>query len=383
MNNLNFLISPQGEELLARLTQEDLAQANTLKLVTSLRKDYAADEVGAALTLARLRLKAMDKFGIDAARMFFTEDALQQASDPHIRKYRAGLIGTSVLDACCGIGADSLAFAAAGSAVIGVDLDPVRVRMAQLNAAALNLPNAQFRLDDVTKPQHAQTIFFDPARRDSTGKRIYDVERYLPPFSTVRGFDAETIAVKLSPGVDLAQLEAYGGHVEFISVDGDLKEAILWIDGQSGDSVATLIAHGEILHWHEAVADALLDAPRRWLIEPDPAIIRAGLVTNAALKFNGVMLDETIAYFTTDEKPHSPWVRAWEILDWMPFQLKKLRAYLREHGVGTVTMKKRGSPLTPESLIPQLKLKGTQSRTLILTRYENQPIVMICADYTA
>jgi hypothetical protein len=113
-------------------------------------------------------------------------------------------------------------------------------------------------------------------------------------------------------------------------------------------------------------------------VEPDPAILRAGLVQDAAEKFNGFMLDETIAYFTTDRKPDSPWVRAWQILDWMPFNLKKLRAYLRERNVGNVTVKKRGSPLTPETLIPQLKLKGDESRTLVLTRLQGQPIVMIC-----
>jgi hypothetical protein len=92
-------------------------------------------------------------------------------------------------------------------------------------------------------------------------------------------------------------------------------------------------------------------------------------------------LDETIAYFTTDDKPDSPWVRTWQILGWMPFNLKKLRAYLREHNVGTVTVKKRGSAITPESLIPQLKLKGDESRTLVLTRCQGAHIVIICADY--
>jgi hypothetical protein len=56
---------------------------------------------------------------------------------------------------------------------------------------------------------------------------------------------------------------------------------------------------------------------------------------------------------------------------------------LREHSVGTVTVKKRGSAVTPEVLIPQLKLKGDQSRTLVLTRCQGQQIVMICQDYSA
>ncbi len=64
----------------------------------------------------------------------------------------------------------------------------------------------------------------------------------------------------------------------------------------------------------------------------------------------------------------------------MPFNLKKLRAYLREHHVGRVTVKKRGTAVTPESLIPQLKLKGDVSRTIVLTRFQGAQIVLICAD---
>ncbi|PJF22448.1 MAG: SAM-dependent methyltransferase [Phototrophicales bacterium] len=384
MNKLQFLTSSQGEQLLTRLSDEDLSDANTLKLVTLLRKEYTVEEIHAALTLSRLRLKAVSKFGVDAARMFFTEDALQQASDPQVRAYRARLLGDHVIDICCGIGADSLAFAAAGANVIGIDLDPIRLYMAQLNAIALNQTHVKFVLADARTKilRRAKAIFFDPARRDAIGKRIYDVKNYIPPLETVKTFEADHIAVKLSPGVDMAQLAAYGGRVEFISVDGELKEAILWLDGYVAPPVATLISHGRTYHWREEAIKAELSEPRQWLVEPDAAVIRAGLVTNVAVTFNGYLLDETIAYFTADSKPISPWVRAWKILDWMPFNLKQLRAYLREQGVGHVTVKKRGSPLTPETLIPQLKLKGDVSRTLVLTRYKNQPIVIICADYT-
>jgi hypothetical protein len=71
--------------------------------------------------------------------------------------------------------------------------------------------------------------------------------------------------------------------------------------------------------------------------------------------------------------------RAWIIDDWMPFNLKKLRAYLRERGVGRVTVKKRGSPLSPEELIAKLKLPGNGvERVIVLTRVLGQPAILIC-----
>ncbi|MEO8607783.1 MAG: class I SAM-dependent methyltransferase [Chloroflexota bacterium] len=427
LNDLEFLSSAMGEVLLERLSHEDLAEANTLRLLTVLRKDFAAEQAGAALEMARLRLKAVDKFGDDAWRLFFTRAALEQASDPLVRAYRAGEILTppprlrqplpvyregeknsglptendvqaiKVLDAGCGIGADSLAFAALGAVVLGLDMDIVRVEIARHNAAALGL-KARFEVADIREGlPDAEVAFFDPARRDDKGNRIYDVERYEPPLSLIRGWKHPLRVVKLSPGVDLAQVVDYGGGLEFISVAGDLKEAVLWLGGGWEGYRATLLVGENVYRWENATPpprlrqplpvyregekgsmSVLIAPPRGWLVEPDPAILRAGLVQDVTEKFNGFMLDETIAYFTTETKPDSPWGRAWRILDWMPFNLKQLRAYLREKNVGNVTVKKRGSPLTPETLIPQLKLKGDESRTLVLTRLQGQPIVMIC-----
>jgi hypothetical protein len=393
--NLEFLTSAKGQQLLERLAGENLADAHTLRLLTVLRKDHTAEQAGSALEMARLRVKAVSKFDDDAHQMFFTRDALEQASDPLVRAYRArDLIPPnhegiySLIDAGCGIGADSLAFASTGADVLGLDIDPVRVEIARYNAGRLGL-KARFEVADIRDGlPDANEVFFDPARRDDQGKRIYDVERYLPPLSIIQSWEHDMIQVKLSPGVDLDQLKSYGGAVEFISVDGDLKEAVLTCgrDFPGYGLFATLLVSDQVYQWNNPGEYTALDRnisiaePRGWLVEPDPAILRAGLVQDVAEKFSGLMLDETIAYFTTDVKPESPWVRAWQILDWMPFNLKKLRAYLRERNVGNVTVKKRGSPLTPEELIPQLKLKGSESRTLVLTRLRGQPIVIICVD---
>lgn len=383
LSDIEFLASDAGARLLQRLTSEDLSESATLRLITNLRKDYSADQARAAVEMARLRIKAVDKFGTDASAMFFTRDGLEQASDPLIRRYRASQIKVqSLIDACCGIGADSLSFVASGLMVTGIDLDAVRIEMARFNAAALGI-NATFQIGDVCSDlPDADAVFFDPARRDEQGRRIYDVEHYLPPLHTIKAWPHPQIIVKLSPGVDLAQLESYSGRVEFISVNGELKEAVLWHELDAHGLTATLLVNDQVYKWESTttVVDKPLSEPRAWLVEPDPALLRAGLVQDVAAHFGGSLLDETIAYFTTDHRPDSPWLRSWPILDWMPFNLKHLKVYLREHHVGHVTVKKRGTAVTPETLIPQLKLKGDESRTLILTRCEGRQIVMICAN---
>jgi SAM-dependent methyltransferase len=384
--DLDFLTSDTGVRLLERLAEEDLSDASTLPLLTRLRRDYTADQARAALTLALLRRKAEAKFGADAGRMYFTVEALEQASDPQISRYRAqAAAGLRVVDAGCGIGADSLALARAGGDVLGLDNDALRVALARLNAVALGVA-ARFEVGDVRHGlPDADFAFFDPARRDDQGRRMHHVEQYLPPLSVIRRWSVPRIVVKLSPGVDLAELAGYRGGVEFISVAGDLKEAVLWLGLDRPTRQATLIAGGSVHTWPEPeiMPDVPVAEPRGWLVEPDPALLRAGLVQAATAVWGGALLDATIAYFTTETRPDSPWLRAWEILDWMPFNLKRLRAYLRQRGVGQVTVKKRGVAISPEELSARLKLKGDGSCTLVLTRYRAQPIAIVCADFTA
>lgn len=384
--DLDFLTSAAGARLLDQLAGEDLSEQNTLPLLTRLRRDYTPEQARAALTLAQLRRRAEAKFGAQAQRMFFTAEALEQASDPRISQYRAeAAAGLRVVDAGCGIGADALAMSRAGGDVLGLDSDPLRVAMARLNAAALG-QHARFEVADIRAGLPlAELVFFDPARRDAQGRRIFHVEQYQPPLSIIHEWNAPRIIVKLSPGVDLNQLAAYPGAVEFISVEGDLKEAVLWAGFGWEGRRATLMTEAETLHWPtpEVMPQVPVMAPRGWLVEPDPALLRAGLVQAVAAAFDGAMLDDSIAYFTTETRPVSPWLRAWQILDWMPFQLKRLRAYLRAQAVGQVTVKKRGVAITPEELTAKLRLKGDQSRTLVLTRYQAQPVVLVCADYTA
>lgn len=239
LTDLDFLISDAGEALLKRLASENLSESHTLTLITRLRRDYSPSQAAAALEMARLRAKATSKFGENAAKLYFTRDALEQASDPLIRAYRANhepRPGT-VTDACCGIGADALAFASQGMTVTGLDLDPIRIELARLNAAVLELDHlTKFAVHDVRDGiPSADLVFFDPARRDEAGDRIFDVEQYLPPLSVIHGWDAPRLMVKLSPGVDLAQVQAYNGEVEFISVNGELKEAVLHVNHKGAE----------------------------------------------------------------------------------------------------------------------------------------------------
>ncbi len=382
--DIDFLRSARARASLKEYATADLSAANTLPLLSEMRTRHSASEASAILTTLRLRAKAARKFPRFAGEMLFTAAGLQQASQPLARDYRAGMIASAdVLDLCCGIGADSLAFAAAGRQVLGLDIDPARIAIAQHNAGVMGL-EAEFRVADIRKflPGGYDCAFYDPARRDQQGRRIHHVERYQPPLSLIRAAEAREILVKLSPGVDLRHLDGYGGHVEFISVGSQLCEALLWLHQPSSPPSATLLSAGGTLNMrHCGIDEAPVSPPLAWLIEPNPALLRAGLVRQLAHELRAALLDPSIAYLTAASHQPTPWARAWRILDWMPFQLKRLRRYLVERGISRITVKKRGFAMSPEDLINRLRLKkGVEARALVMTRHLGKPIAIICED---
>ena len=363
-----------------------------MALLAGLRRDLPPEIAGAALTLARLRERGAAKFS-RASAMFFTAEALEQASGEAIARYRARRYAgyTRIADLGCGIGGDALALGGvSGARVIGLDRDPLRLKMARANARAYGRA-VDWLCADLRDPLPLRGIpaaFFDPARRDG-GRRIFSVRDYQPPLDAIRDWRFDALAVKLAPGVSLDELRPYtgaGAGVEFVSAGGELKEAVLWAGafGFAGRRAARLDADGRAVTLAPAGLPAPpLSEPRAYLLEPDPAVIRAGLFGELAAHLGAALyrLDETIAYLTADDAIDSPWVRVWPVEAWMPFHLKRLRVALVARGVGQVTVKKRGSPITPEALQAQLRLDGAGgTAVVVLTRVAGQHVALICGE---
>lgn len=113
-------------------------------------------------------------------------------------------------------------------------------------------------------------------------------------------------------------------------------------------------------------------------------MIRAGLVGTAARMLGGRLLDPTIAYLTTDSiaRQDPDLATGYRIIDILPFKTKVLKQYLRERNIGRVTIKKRGTDVTPEVLRPQLGLKGENEATVVLTRITGKHAALIVEPLT-
>lgn len=388
------LLRPDGWALLQALPPYDERLA--LPLAERLHKDgFDPALVAAALTQSRLRAKARGKLGDFAEGMLFTVAGLEQATRlevaaHHARRYRdAGC--AYVADLTCGLGADALAMAGIGLRVLATDVDETTAALATVNLRAF--PEVEVRMGDGLAldltAEGVDGVYADPARRTGTGRRVFDPAAYAPPLDAVLALrdTVPALGLKLGPGIAHRDLP-HDAEAQWVSADGEVVELGLWFGplAPQGPGRSALVLRGGSAHALRADPDGEDDAPPvgpvgAYLYEPDGAVIRAGLVGTIAHQVRGRLVDPTIAYVTSDALAErtawQPLASAYRILDDLPFGLKRLRTYLRERGVGRLTIKKRGTAVTPETLRRQLDLRGGAEGTIVLTRVAGQQRVLV------
>lgn len=378
------LLGDEGQKILSELRHSDLSEENMLRYITDLRKRYPRELVDAAVDTTLLRKKAIAKFS-RADDMFFTREALEQASGEIISRYRSEryLPYSRTADLGCGIGGDTIPLAA-NSRVIAVDKDPLRLAMAAENARVYGVDgDVEFREADIELMDlpDIEAIFFDPARRIG-GKRVPSVKDYSPPLDIIDKWleKVPAIGVKISPAVKYQEIR-WDCEMEFISVRGELKEAVLWFGPlKTAVRQATVLPSRDTLTGGDRYISIPVREPGKFLYEPDSAIIRSQLVETLAQDIGAGKIDHDIAYLTSDESVDTPFARRFKICEVMPFGIKKLNERLRQLDVGRVIVKKRGSPIEPQELQKKLKLTGTREMIVVLTHLAGHPGIILCTE---
>jgi THUMP domain-like/RNA cap guanine-N2 methyltransferase len=387
------LLSAPGRELLARLAVDDSRSA--LAIATSLRREYPASLVAAATAQQELRLAARAKF-VRAMEMLFTRAGYEQSSSETIARYRAARFGDArrVADLCCGIGGDLLALAS-GRDVLAVDLDEIHARLAGHNAAVYGqTANVRAVVADVRDLTLAglDGVFIDPARR--AGDHRFRAGVSQPPLEWCLGLRARVpaVCVKAAPGLP-AELIPGGWEAEFIADGRDLKEAVLWSPAlASATRRATIVPSGDTLT--PVPGDPVpVTEPGEYLLDPNPAVTRAGLVEDLARTLGGdgdgdggsdsdsaAKIDPRIAFLTLDRPVRTPFARTLRVLHSAPWNEKQFAKRLRDLGVGAADIRRRGLAGDVDQIHRRLKLAGPNRATVVITRVNDKPWGLICAD---
>jgi SAM-dependent methyltransferase len=394
------LLSPEGQELLHRLRHED--DPADLRLGTELRARYSVELVTAALAQHDLRLRARAKFS-RALDMYFTRPGLEQASAEVIAGHRSARYARAglVADLCCGIGGDLVALAA-GRGLLAVDRDPLHLRMAQANAevygvaAGLTAVAADVRevsLGGAVGSGPAErgavgpglilrgvdAVFIDPARR-AGGRRLRagDSEPPLDWCLALAG-QVPRVGIKAAPGLPRGAVPP-GWELEFIAIGRDLKEAVAW-----SPALATAATRATVLPGGHTLTPGPgrpvpVRAPGDFLLDPNPAVTRAGLVEDLARSAGAWKIDDKIAFLSTGTPVRTPFARTLRVIDSAPWDQRRLPAKLRALGIGAADIRRRGLAGDVDSLHRQLRLSGSRRATVVMTRVRDRPWGLVCED---
>ena len=392
---------------------------DALQVSTRLNKDgYSNEERAVIMDYMALVPKFREKFFAESERkekfLLCDKLALEQSTAQDIGRWKANLWPSegSVNDLCCGMGGDSF-FLPANLKVTGVDLDENRLAMYRYNQQAFD-KTVDTRCADVRDVARGNdsngnqgTDFFtiDPARRALEGENQRDLRN-------LKGGMA-----KLPPGYPPAEIPD-GTEIIYIGGHSDCRECLVLFGelAQNPDTVRAVIVNktGEALaQWSRkrdrstetldddlqekldkndslegkdrtyrtatSKSDLPLGELGNYLSEPAPVLIRSHLFNAAALAndANARLISEGIAYVTSESPLPAPGFSCYEVLAHVEIATGAVRAMLKEHDVGKITLKLRGVKLDPDAEIKRLKPKGKNSAILFYTRACGEKVAIL------
>ena len=363
-----FLTGPDAQPWLRLAAGE----RDPFKAANQLRKELSADRARLVIEQAELRRRGTEKFSL-AERMFFSRVGLEQATDEAVARYKAARfpVGARVADLCCGIGGDLMALAERGP-LVGVDRDPAVARIAEVNAGLL-AASATVEVANVSRYSVADFAAWhiDPDRRPD-GKRTTRIALHDPgPQIIARLLDENASgAIKLAPASDVVTgkqsrdepatgVPWHDAELEWISRKRECRQLVAWfglLAAHAGLRRATVVLNSigdpgpvrsETFVGSAGVPLPSAPAIRRYIVEPEAAVLAADLTGALANRYGLQAVSTTAAYLTSDTPVATALLAAFEVVEVLPYDAKKLASWLRARGIGAVEVKKRGVEIDP------------------------------------
>jgi SAM-dependent methyltransferase len=379
------LLTSEGQELLRLLAGQDVTPDTSLRLAEELRGRYPPALIATALTQQALRQAGRAKFS-RADEMYFTRAGLEQASSDLTAGHSARrFAGQSLIaDLCCGIGGNLSALARAAGQVLAVDADLDTLRFARHNAAVHGAASRVLAVcasveDLVLADPPVAGIFIDPARR--IGERRLRTGDSRPPLSwcVALANQVAAVGIKAAPGLQHDLVPA-GWEVEFVAVGRELKEALLWSPALATTGRrATILPEGQTMMAAATPAPVPVEPPGEYLLDPNPAVTRAGLVEELARDIGAWKIDPMIAFLASNRPVSSPFARTLKVIESMPWHERQVARRLRQLEIGVADIRRRGLAGDVEQIHRRLGLRGEGSATIVLTRREGRPWCLICS----
>lgn len=373
-----------------------------------------------------LTIRAAKKFSIPED-WIWTRKLLQQASDQGVAELMASYfpVDRPAWDVCCGAGSDSVALAKR-TVVKAVDASPLAALLAETNLKVHGKRSSTPANEHQVLCTSAQEIIpcaedwvhLDPDRRTADERKTHAM--YLQP-------DWQTCLrlIKLSAGGSIKLAPATRMHdlppedldqlslgIQFISSRRTVKQQRWWwncnafpvntitLSTQNNQSPLRPWSHLQFNMGASELFVKSTDYDRRadhglnyeiiddigsigaYIGDADPVVRAAGLQPALASLHQIKLVGASNGFFSCAQPRdvHSSWIDWFRVDEVMPFDRKKLRAYLREREIGVVEIKIRDCDVQPELLRKDLKLvKSGTATTILITRCNSKTIAIVAS----
>lgn len=238
-------------------------------------------------------------------------------------------------------------------------------------------------------------VYIDPARRDAHGGKVFRIEDCVPnviqilhQFLPLKGMLGGVI-IKLSPMLDITQALRslpIPFDVHIVAVKNEVKEVLLiQTDGEPTIHAVNLQPSTLDFHTFSFTQEEEKKTPPNLpfggeglsplkgemegvIYEPNAAIIKAGAFKLVAQRYGLVKMAPNTHLYLSDQLVEDFPGRVWQIIETNPKDFKDIRA-------GIMT---RNYPLTPQQLSKKLKIKDSDTHTIIGARLADKPTLFYC-----
>jgi len=300
--------------------------------------------------------------------------SIEQASSGKTAVYKKLILkGQHLIDLTGGMGIDTLALSENFKQTTYIEQQDEIAQVFKHNCEVLGKQievisqEAKSFLEQKTSSEPQQiTFFIDPARRDESKNKVFNLEDCSPNIIELLPLLEEKgvrVLIKLSPFLDIKLILEKIPHVKevhVVSVKNDCKELLIHVDFSfEGDPQIKTINIGDLNQIYdfsfpqELISHSRFDNLGRFLLEPNASILKAGAFNKIALDF-GVSKLHPNTHLYTSENQISSWPgRTFEILE-----AKVDKKVLSKYAIGgLINVITRNYPMTPATLKKKFKIK--------------------------
>lgn len=309
---------------------------------------------------------------------------IEQTSSEQTASYKATLIkGTSIIDLTGGFGVDCYEFSKQFQNVTHCEISPKLSEIVAHNYKALGVSNVKTVAENgiqylkETKKTY-DCIYIDPSRRNDTKGKVFLLEDCLPDVVSHQNLlfqYADTILIKTSPLLDitngLRSLE-YVTKIHVVAVQNEVKE-LLWLLDKNTITTDVLIKTVNLKKETTETFDFQLSEeknlhtdyglPKKYLYEPNAAILKAGGFLSIANAFGLEKLHQHSHIYTSDKLVSFPG-RRFEVQKTLPYTKKIIK---KELNLTKANITTRNFPESVAAIRKKLSISDGGTDFLFLT----------------